>query len=255
MRKTTLKLHNWVGLVIGIQFLFWTVGGTVMTVLPLDLVRGELSTAKQSSVVMSADQITDIVKSVGWDNVASVRGIRIGNGEYAEVRSLSGRVEVRSLTNPSAVFSPDAKALVTEVAEADFFWRGAEAGDASGYAKAISAELLIDEPGDFRRELPVWQVKLDDPDGTIIYVSPKNYRVVTRRNDYWRFFDFFWMLHILDFDERSDINNWLIITASISATLFMFTGVILLYFRFWPWQGNKRRRNAAAKIAEVKRAA
>ena len=83
---------------------------------------------------------------------------------------------------------------------------------------------------------------MNDPDGTRIYVSPETGRVLARRNDYWRVFDFFWMLHIMDYDEREDFNHPLLIIVTLASTLFVLTGVALLYFRFWP--GARRRKNS-----------
>jgi exosortase/archaeosortase len=52
--------------------------------------------------------------------------------------------------------------------------------------------------------------------------------VITVRSDIWRVFDFFWMLHIMDYDEREDFNNPLLISFAASSVFFSFTGFILL---------------------------
>ena len=51
-------------------------------------------------------------------------------------------------------------------------------------------------------------------------------------------FDFVWMLHIMDYDERSDANNALLRIASATGLLFAVTGVWLLFYSF------RRRRPA-----------
>ena len=38
------------------------------------------------------------------------------------------------------------------------------------------------------------------------YISATTGSVLERRNDTWRWWDFFWMLHIMDYDERENVN-------------------------------------------------
>ena len=55
--------------------------------------------------------------------------------------------------------------------------------------------------------------------------------MIARRNDVWRLYDFFWMLHIMDYRERSNFNHPLVIAASAGAVLLTLTGLVLLI----PW--------------------
>ncbi|MFT6661534.1 MAG: exosortase/archaeosortase [Maricaulis maris] len=55
--------------------------------------------------------------------------------------------------------------------------------------------------------------------------------VTARRNDTWRVFDFFWMLHIMDYEERENFNNPLLITASVFALVTVLAGLLLLVLR------------------------
>lgn len=86
---------------------------------------------------------------------------------------------------------------------------------------------------DYRGSLPVWRINFADGEATSIYVSPTQARIVARRSSNWRLFDFFWMLHIMDYEERHDFNNPLLIIFSISALAFAISGVFLLFFRFY----------------------
>lgn len=83
----------------------------------------------------------------------------------------------------------------------------------------ITKSTLIteNEPVEYRKKtLPAWQIALDDADNTHIYVAAGSGRITARRNDAWRRFDFFWMLHTMDYSGRDDFNTpWLIIFASL----------------------------------------
>lgn len=80
--------------------------------------------------------------------------------------------------------------------------------------------------------LPVWRVDFDDFANTAFYFSPVSGELLSRRHDFWRGFDVMWMLHIMDYAERSDVQNNLLRTLIIGSLLFTLTGVVLLLLSF-----------------------
>ncbi len=104
------------------------------------------------------------------------------------------------------------------------------AGDAS--VKAIT-RIDSNPPTEIQfAPLPLWRVDFDDVWGSSFYIDPATGRFVTRRHTLWRIFDFLWMLHIMDYDERDNVNNNLLRGATIVALVFALSGLWLLYFRF-----------------------
>ena len=69
-------------------------------------------------------------------------------------------------------------------------------------------------------------------------MDPGSGHFITRRHTLWRVFDFLWMLHIMDYETREDINTLLLTAATISGLLLFGLGVWVLYFSF----GFGRRR-------------
>lgn len=241
LRRLALSLHNWVGLLIAIQFLFWCLGGVVMTVTPLDLVRGETNMAPTPDMAISVEDIARLTTGLGGEGIKSVT-VRSVAGAPAILLTYSDNKKALIDAASGEMLSPVSQELAGKIAVADFSYGGSIQDTRS--VEACSVTYLTEEPGDFRRALPVWQVRLCDLDGTVIYVSPQSGEVLARRNAYWRFYDFFWMLHIMDYETRDDTNNLLVITASITSTLFVITGFVLLYFRFWP----KRRKGKKGSL-------
>lgn len=82
--------------------------------------------------------------------------------------------------------------------------------------------------------LPLWRVDFDDAWGSSFYIDPATGDFITRRHTLWRVFDFLWMLHIMDYEERDNVNNTLLQVATMMALLFALSGLWLLYFRFRP---------------------
>ena len=52
VHKFLAKTHKWIGLVLGLQVLAWTVGGVVMSWIPIDTVRGAHNVEEQSSIAL-----------------------------------------------------------------------------------------------------------------------------------------------------------------------------------------------------------
>ena len=71
----------------------------------------------------------------------------------------------------------------------------------------------------------------DDAERTAFYLDPQTGEVVTRRSAVWRFYDFFWRLHILDLKNGEDFNHPLLIGLALLTLPVVITGLILLWIR------------------------
>lgn len=92
---------------------------------------------------------------------------------------------------------------------------------------------------EYRGALPAWRASFADDDETRIYVAADTGRLTSVRTGTWRFYDFFWSLHIMDWTEHERFNTpWLRAFAG-AGLLFGLAGAVLLYMR-WP----RRRRPA-----------
>ena len=115
----------------------------------------------------------------------------------------------------------------------------------SSQPSAVSVELLEDDPpaeyGD--KPMPVYRVVLDHPKSPHIYVSPVTGEILSRRNSRWRLFDFFWMLHIMDYRQREDFNHWLLTAMSVLAIVTSASGLALWGTRV-RWRRPKRQARA-----------
>ena len=85
---------------------------------------------------------------------------------------------------------------------------------------------LVDEL--YGRE-DIWQVNYDDSAGTRLYFDGPSGRYLTVRNDYWVVFDAFWRLHIMDYSEGENFNNWLLRLFSVIAAVFALSGAVLIF--------------------------
>ena len=117
--------------------------------------------------------------------------------------------------------SPISEEVARAVAEQDFIGEGA----------LQNIALISDPPPEYRGPRPVWRADFDDRLRTRLYISPDTGAVTARRNDVWRVYDFFWMLHIMDYGARENFNNPLLRAASAAGFVFALSGLLMLFLR------------------------
>ena len=110
----------------------------------------------------------------------------------------------------------------------------------TGEGKIVSVQLLAKAPQEMQsRKPPYWQVEFEGWNRPTLYLSPQTGELISRRHALWRVFDFAWMLHIMDYDERTDVNNPLLRVATWSAFAMALTGAWLL---IWSFPRRKRKK-------------
>src|SRR3546814_3208782 len=78
----------------------------------------------------------------------------------------------------------------------------------------------------------MWRVDFANEDNSSSYVSAETGQPLVDRSDTWRVWDFVWMLHNMDYVNRTSFNHPLIIFAGFSALWLSFTGFYLLFKSF-----------------------
>jgi ferredoxin len=218
------KLHKWVGLLIGIQVLLWLLSGLLLSWLDPAKVSGN-QWAQESSHTPQA--IPDGKLLEPGDLTAEQL-----NGALSislEVKRGQPVYRIRRTESTSLVNAIDGSAIVTDEQDARILARKDFTGDGeitsieSGVAPDIETR---DSTGAY------WRVNFSDKFHTSIYISASTGDILERRNSYWRVFDFFWMLHIMDYSDHEDINNTLIIIVALIAIWLGISGFILLFGSF-----------------------
>ena len=100
-----------------------------------------------------------------------------------------------------------------------------------GEAGVTGTVLLNTAPEETGRTGPLWRVDFADREKTSFYLSPATGEVVTRRSGVWRIFDFFWRLHVMDWNDGEDFNHPLIIITTALTLSIVVSGFILLWIR------------------------
>jgi len=225
--RTYRKIHRWLGLVVGIQLLLWTVSGLFFSLNPIAKVRGETEEPESPSLEFTAPAspapaLSELLLDHPRAEIQTVLLRRHLDGAVYEITYLEDGVPHWALADGS-----------TGLLRATVDQEEAEAIARSAYSPDSPTEdiTLITEttPGSEYRERPVpaFRVTFDDSFGTRLYVSIDRGVITARRNDRWRLFDFLWMLHIMDYRTRDNFNSSLLQAVSTLGLVTVLSGFIL----------------------------
>ena len=212
------RWHIWLGWAAALPLLVWTLSGLVMTLRPIEEVRGTTlrieSPPRAVTVALNgANQGTMIREG----RILNQRGRSVLIATYMD--GSIGRIELAAEGSRPLPPADEAEA------------RRAVAEGIAGGRSALSPRLFDAPypPADFRRKTAVWQVTLAD--GTHVYVGRDSGEIEAVRTRWWRLYDFFWGLHILDPAEREDTSHPLLWVFSVLALGSSLLGTVLLFRR------------------------
>lgn len=226
------RTHKWLALIVGVQALIWTVSGLYMTAVHIDIIHGDHLVRPPASRSIAAPELVspaDAAAAVPGANSVRLLWLLkrpvLALGSGSEEHLLDARTG-RPLPAPS-------KMQIRTIAEQRF----------AGEGKLLSLSLITEIPGEIRgRKPPLWRAEFDGWNKPTFYLSPATGELVTRRHELWRAFDFLWMLHIMDYETRDNVNNWLLRGFTLLALTTVVSGAWLLWFAF-----PRRRAKRAAR--------
>jgi len=216
------KIHKWVGLVIGLQFVIWAISGTAMALLPMDEVAGGGIADKPAPALPSGGNAwLNVQKELGDQPVSKLSLRALPQRQAIEVTTSRGvRLFDANDGRPIVIDGEAAKSI-------------ASAAHPSGAAVAMVAPLKNLTLPVREHQLPIWQVDFADEEKSSYYVSGTTAEILERRNDSWRWWDFFWMLHNMDYAKRTSFNHPLIIMVGFAMAWLAGTGFWLLFRTMW----------------------
>jgi uncharacterized iron-regulated membrane protein len=223
------RTHKWLALLVGVQVVLWTLTGFYMVVVHIDIIHGDHLVRSQpirpidpsglavpSRIVSAAPGASELRLQRLFDRpvwrAETPAGPRLFDARTGEGMPDLTEAEIRALA------------------------RRIYAGD----GEIVSARLLTQAPLEVQsRKPPFWQVEFAGWNRPTLYLSPWTGELISRRHALWRAFDFAWMLHIMDYDDRTNVNNPLLRVATWSAFAMAVSGAWLL---FWSFPRRKRKK-------------
>lgn len=210
------RLHRWVAVVVALQVLLWCVSGTVFAWLDHHAVAGEQLVREVASPPIRAGSIES-------DPRAWLSGMVF---HEARLQPLDGAWVYR-VERPDGVRLFDARQGTPVTVDATIV-RGAAAARYAGDGRITAVNYHAADTLEARGHGAVWSVRYDDAVGTTLWFSADDASLVAARSTTWRVFDFFWMLHTMDYRGRDDFNHPLVILFASAALWVALTGALLV---------------------------
>lgn len=230
MRSRLRRWHVWLGWLVGLPFLFWTVSGLVMVAKPIEEVRGEHLVAKPKPIALAGPLVAPQVagrpvRSISLEQRAGGPRWKIGfdEREWRLADPANGRLLPR---------------LGPAEASRELMARYI------GTAKVVEVSRVNPDapPLELRRAMNGWRVRMSDD--THFYVDSGSGEIVAKRTRWWRVYDLMWGLHIMDLQGRSNVHNpWVVSFAALSL------GMVLLAFALLPMTIRRRNGNGNGKTS------
>ena len=197
-KKFIRSLHRYLSIFIAIQLLLWTVSGIYFAFNKIELIRGE-----QYRLLSNVEY--RIFDRLGQQVIASNKDGNIVYRTYPEGNMLEklSVEEAKLIASIKTSLEPVSAILLTESSPGSEY-RG--------------------------RSLPIYQITTSSKDDINIYLDPLSGDVLAIRSNSWRMWDFLWSLHIMDYDQRDNINNFLLRLFSILALVSSISGILLFFF-------------------------
>jgi hypothetical protein len=224
VRSRLRRWHVWLGWLVGLPMLFWTVSGLVMVARPIEEVRGTDLIAPPEPISLANPPIAPRVEGRPVLSLA------------LKSRAGGPRWEINFADGGTRLADPRTGQLLPRLGAAD----AAREVTAryTGTAKVVeTSRIAADSPPlELRRAIDGWRVRMSDE--THFYVDGGSGEIIAKRTRWWRFYDFMWGLHIMDLQGREETSNpWIVTFAALSL------GMVLLALTLLPMTIRRNGKN------------
>lgn len=209
------RLHIWLGWLIGVPMLLWTISGLVMVARPIEEVRGENMRAEAAPI-----DTAELVFPNRMGLVSEVTLVSQSDGPAWIVTEADGGKYRYSATDGSLI-PPVIESEARRIA------LGAYAGKAA--LASITYFPADAAPLDLRTPTASWQAHFSD--GTNFYIHNSTGEVLAVRTGWWRVYDLMWGLHIMDLETREDTHHPILIAFAALGAAASIIGITLLFRR------------------------
>lgn len=218
-RHTALKIrktHRYLGLFLGIQFLFWTISGLYFS----------------------------------WTNIDEIHGDHFKNMEY-QPKAFNNFISPSQLNVSQGINTIELR----DINNSPYYWINNNqlynAIDGSLKSNITKEEALyiarlnmkdglkvvsIDQINETRKHheyrerlLPAYVISYESDEALKAYVSIADGKFQTVRHRSWRWFDFLWMTHTMDYEGRDNFNTIVLRAFSLLGLITVLSGFLLWF--------------------------
>ena len=218
-RDTALKIrktHRYLGLFLGIQFLFWTISGLYFSWTDIDEIHGDhfknLDYQPKSFSNLISPSLLDVAKGINTIELRDIGGEPYYWVNKKQLYSATDGSLKNNITKGEAIYI--AKNYMKKGLEVESVEQITETGKHHEYREKL---------------LPAYVISYKTDEALKAYVSVKDGKFQTVRHRNWRWFDFLWMTHTMDYEGRDNFNTTVLRAFSLLGLITVLSGFLLWY--------------------------
>lgn len=218
-RTTAVKIrkaHRYLGIFLGIQFIMWTASGLYFSWTDVDEIHGDHfrnmdyePAAFDGLIGFSEVDLPVKISSLNLKEIAGKPYYWINNEYLVDAKNgnlKAGITEEEALAVAERQMSPELK------------------------VKGVEVIKETDKHHEYReKKLPAYVISYDSPENIKAYVSVADGSFQTVRHRNWRWFDFLWMTHTMDYESRDDFNTTVLRAFSLLGLITVLSGFLLWF--------------------------
>ena len=218
-RNTAIKIrkvHRYLGIFLGIQFLMWTISGLYFSWTDIDEIHGD-HYKQLPPEKTSFNNLLGTSNLKGAGEIQSMQLLEIAGQPYYWINGKS-LYNAQTGEQRQSISKEEALEVAARHMRSDL---------------KVSSIKIIDQVGphhEYReRPLPAYEISYETKDDLKAYVALKNGAFQTVRHQSWRWFDFLWMTHTMDYKGRDDFNTVVLRSFSLLGLVTVLSGFLLWF--------------------------
>jgi uncharacterized iron-regulated membrane protein len=218
-RKTAVKIrktHRYLGLFVGIQFLLWTLSGMYFSWTDLDSIHG--------------DHFKNMdYQPQAFDNLISPSSLDVSGGiKTIELRDIKNTPHY--WVNKNQLYNAQDGTLKSEINEEEALYIARRHMKSDSEVVSVAKIEEVGKHHEYRKRLlPAFVITYKGDEALKAYVSSRDGNFQTVRHRSWRWFDFLWMTHTMDYEGRDNFNTVVLRIFSLLGFITVMSGFLLWY--------------------------
>ena len=210
------KVHRYLGLFLGIQFLLWTISGLYFSWTDLDRIHGD-HLKRTTPLQHSFSDLIGVSELDGIDKITTLEVLDIAEQPYYWI-------------NKEVLYHAQSGEKKEKVTEKEAIEVAKRFMLPQFKVKSIVKLDSVDAHHEYRgRPLPAYQITYKTLENIKAYVTVNNGKFQTVRHMDWRWFDFLWMTHTMDYQGRDNFNTMVLRIFSLLGLITVLSGFLLWY--------------------------
>ncbi len=218
-RKTALKIrktHRYLGLFLGIQFLFWTISGLYFSWTNIDEIHGD-QFKNTKYVKPNFKNLKSPSELNIKEGIQSISLKNINNNPYYWINN-KHLIHAKTGIKKDAITKNEAITIAKNYIDSNLKIEKVEKIEKTNAHHEYREGLL-----------PAFVISYSNPEKLKAYISVKDGQFRTIRHRNWRWFDFLWMTHTMDYQGRDNFNTLTLRVFSLLGLITVLSGFLLWF--------------------------